>query len=115
MLVAGLATSPVAVQLLEEDDRSVLRLQEELTVPVAAGIRHLLGDLVRAELLVDGPVVLDLVAVERAERGALEVLADTSAYLRRNGRALLLRNLRRQPRHMRHLLRLESALALERG
>jgi anti-anti-sigma regulatory factor len=113
MLVAGLATSPVAVHLLDEDDRSVLRVQGELTAPVAAGVRSVVGDLLRAELVADGPIVLDMVAVERAHLDGMEVLSELSQLVRRSGRVLLLRNLRLPVRHMRHLMQLEQELPLE--
>ena len=113
MLVAGLATSPVAVHLLDEEDRSVLRVQGELTAPVAAGVRGVVADLLRAELVPEGPVVIDMVAVERANLDGMKVLAEVAQLVRRSGRVLLLRNVRLPVRHMRALMRLEDGLPLE--
>jgi anti-anti-sigma factor len=107
------AASPVAVQLLDEQDRSVLRVQGELTASVAADVRSVVADLARTRLLRSGTVVLDMVAVERAHLGGLAVLADAADVVRRRGGGLLLRNLRQQPRHMRHVLRLQRDLPLE--
>ena len=113
MLVAGLAMSPMAVQLLDEDDRSVLRVQGVLTAPAAAGLGSVVRDLVRTRLVMEGPVVLDLVGVEHVHREGLEELVDASTVVRRTGGRLVLRNLRQQPRHMRHMMKLEHELPLE--